>query len=118
MRLSFLIVFFFCSIGLADCELFQKGTASYYGSGPGWAGRLTASGESFNPSALTAAHRSLPFGTRVLVKNLKTNKSVFVRINDHGPYISGRIIDLSVGAAQKIGLTGIGPVEIRLCREE
>lgn len=83
------------------------GLASYYKSG-----RLTANGERFNPMGLTAAHRSLPFGTKVKVTNLRTGKTVIVRINDRGPFIKGRVIDLSLGAAKVIGLTRTGIAKI------
>jgi rare lipoprotein A len=84
-----------------------EGMASYYKSG-----RLTANGERFNPHGLTAAHRKLPFGTRVKVTNVRTGKSVVVRINDRGPFISGRVIDLSLGAAKVIGLTHSGVARV------
>lgn len=86
-----------------------SGKASYY-----WQGQQTASGARFNPSAMTAAHRTLPFGTRVLVTNRANGKTVVVTINDRGPFIGGRIIDLSRGAAQAISMTGMGvaPVSI------
>lgn len=88
------------------------GGASWYG--PGFHGRLSASGEVFNQYDLTAAHRTLPFGTRVLVTNLYTGQQVTVRINDRGPYAGDRIIDLSAGAAEQIGLisSGVGTVQI------
>jgi len=91
----------------------QRGKASWYG--PGFAGRKTANGERFNPNALTAAHRKLPFGTTVKVTNVDNGKSVVVRINDRGPYAGRRVIDLSKAAAKKIGLieSGVGVVEIR-----
>lgn len=88
----------------------QSGKASWYG--PGFHGRKTASGEVFNANKLTAAHRSLPFGTKVKVVNKRTGESVVVRINDRGPYAHGRIIDLSRASAQAIGITGIGVVDI------
>jgi rare lipoprotein A len=90
------------------------GQASFYGNNPGEGGPLTANGERYNPSGLTAAHRTLPFGTRVRVTSPNTGRSVVVRINDRGPFIGGRIIDLSVGAARAIGLTssGVGPVRM------
>jgi len=88
----------------------QNGQASWYG--PGFHGRRTASGETFDTNALTAAHRSLPFGTRVRVVNKKTGRSVVVRINDRGPYAHGRVIDLSRASAQAIGITGVGAVEM------
>lgn len=81
----------------------STGIASYY-----WQGQMTASGERFNPGALTAAHRSLPFGTRVRVTNHSNGRSVVVRINDRGPFIKGRIIDLSSAAAGVIGMKGAG----------
>ena len=83
-------------------------TASWYG--PGFAGNPTASGEPFRPSAMTAAHKSLPFGTRLLIRNPDTGRSVWVRINDRGPYVGGRQLDLSQGAAEAIGLAGVGEV--------
>lgn len=89
----------------------QVGTASWYG--PGFHGRETASGETFNQNALTAAHRSLPLGSTAVVTNLVTGKSVQVKINDRGPYVRGRKIDLSRAAAQKIGLKkGVAKVKI------
>jgi rare lipoprotein A len=74
----------------------------------------TASGERCDPGAMTAAHRSLPFGTKVKVENLKTGRSVVVRINDRGPFIGGRIIDLTKGAARKIGMISSGIARVRL----
>lgn len=87
----------------------STGMASYYKSG-----RRTANGEKFNPHGFTAAHRSLPFGTKVLVTNLKTGKSVIVRINDRGPFIRGRIIDLSLGAAKVVGITATGVAKVKI----
>jgi rare lipoprotein A len=81
----------------------STGIASYYSSGT-----RTASGARFNPGGMTAAHRSLPFGTRVLVTHVATGRSVTVTINDRGPFIKGRIIDLSRGAASALGITGSG----------
>lgn len=89
-----------------------QGMASWYG--PGFDGNYTASGEVFNQNALTAAHPSLPMGTRVRVTNLDTGRTVLVRINDRGPYHGGRILDLSAGAARIIGLTDSGVAPIRL----
>lgn len=90
--------------------LAQDGIASWYG--PGFHGRRTASGETFNTHALTAAHRSLPFGTRVTVTNRATGRSVVVRVNDRGPFAHGRVIDLSQAAARAIGITGTAPVSL------
>jgi rare lipoprotein A len=87
----------------------QCGRASWYALTS-----KTASGERMNPSAMTAAHRSLPFGTKVKVVNRKNGKSIVVRINDRGPFIKGRIIDLSKGAAQKLGFIRSGHTSICL----
>lgn len=94
--------------------VYQQGTASWYG--PGFAGNTTANGETYDPSALTAAHPSLPFNTMVRVTNQNTGQSVTVRINDRGPYAGGRIIDLSEAAAETIGMRGSGlaPVTLEL----
>ena len=88
----------------------QEGKASWYG--PGFHGRRTASGEQFDSNALTAAHRTLPFGSRVRVVNKRTGDSVVVRINDRGPYVGGRVIDLSRASAEALGISGVGSVEI------
>ncbi len=82
--------------------------ASYYGKGDGLAGKKTASGETFNPQEHTAAHKTYPFGTLLEVTNPENGKSVTVRVNDRGPFTKGREIDLSHGAAQKIGITSDG----------
>lgn len=91
-----------------------QGWASWYG--PGFHGNLTANGERYNQYAMTAAHRSLPFGTEVRVTNQDNGRSVVVRINDRGPFIGGRIIDLSAGAAQAIGMigSGVAPVTVEV----
>lgn len=83
-----------------------EGIASWYGLT--FHGRRTASGERFDMNAMTAAHPSLPFGTRVLVQNPSNGRSVVVRVNDRGPYVPGRIIDLSHAAARALGLLGWG----------
>lgn len=90
------------------------GVASYYGRR--FHGRLTANGERFDMNAMTAAHKTLPFGSRVRVTNARNGKSVVVRINDRGPFVRGRHIDLSRAAAQEIGIirTGHGNVELEL----
>jgi rare lipoprotein A len=88
----------------------QTGNASWYG--PGLHGRRTASGQRFNQNAMTAAHRTLPMGTRVRVRNLRNNRSVVVTINDRGPHARGRIIDLSRAAARSLGITGVGRVSV------
>ena len=91
-----------------------RGIASWYG--PGFHGARSASGERYNQNALTAAHRSLPFGTMVRVTNLRNGLSVVVRINDRGPFTRGRIIDLSAASARIIGLTssGVAPVSVEV----
>ena len=86
--------------------------ASWYGRE--FHGRRTASGDRFDMHALTAAHRKLPFGTKVEVTNLKTGRKVVVRINDRGPWTRGRIIDLSYAAAQRIGLARAGSGKVLL----
>jgi rare lipoprotein A len=93
-----------------------NGVASWYGEE--FAGRTTANGEIFDPALLTAAHRTLPFGTVLDITNPKTRQTVRVRVNDRGPYIGGRVIDLSYAAAQKIGLIepGVGNVQIAVVR--
>ncbi|WP_257165854.1 septal ring lytic transglycosylase RlpA family protein [Bradyrhizobium sp. SRS-191] len=91
----------------------SSGLASYYSEG-----RKTASGERFDPSELTAAHRSLPFGTRLQVTNVKTGRSVVVRVNDRGPFVQGRVVDVSYSAAQALGMinTGVAPVKVSVVR--
>ena len=83
--------------------------ASFYSHG-----RRTASGEKFDPHDLTAAHRTLPFGTRVRVTNVATGRSVTVRVNDRGPYVRGRAIDVSSSAAQMLGITRQGVAKVKL----
>jgi rare lipoprotein A len=92
----------------------QAQVATYYGKE--FAGHRTASGERFNPGAMTAAHRTLPFGTRVRVTNSHSGRSVIVRINDRGPFVKGRSIDLSSGAARAIGMGSTGNVRIEVLR--
>jgi peptidoglycan lytic transglycosylase len=93
--------------GLGHAE--QVGHASWYALKS-----RTASGEMMNPSALTAAHRSLPFGTKVLVENLSNGRSVVVRINDRGPFVKGRVIDVSKAAASSLGMIGSGTARVRV----
>lgn len=88
------------------------GQASWYG--PGLYGNPTASGATFRPGTMTAAHRSLPFGTRVRVTNLNNGRSQVVTINDRGPYVGGRIIDLAEGAASVLGVKSSGVASVRL----
>lgn len=89
-----------------------SGGASWYGKK--YHGRTTASGERYNMYAMTAAHKTLPFGTRVKVTDLATGRTVVVTINDRGPFIKGRIIDLSKKAAQKLGMLEKGTAKVRL----
>jgi len=96
----------------SDMLPLDGGQASYYGSR--FAGRLTASGERYDERALTAAHRTLPFGSKVRVTNRRNGQSVIVRINDRGPFHSARVIDLSEAAAQEIGLIGRGRAIVNL----
>ena len=95
-----------------DGVLIGRGMASWYG--PGFHGRRTASGERFDSGDLTAAHRTLPFGSRLCVRSGVNGKAVVVRVNDRGPYVAGRVIDLSQAAAQELGMMGLGikPVEM------
>jgi len=90
---------------------YEKGIASWYG--PGFHGNRTANGEVYDMDGISAAHKTLPFGTIVRVVEIETGRSIVVRINDRGPFIDGRIIDLSKGAAEKLGIvekgiTGVG----------
>ncbi len=98
-----------CLASAAQAEI-----ATYYGKE--FAGRRTASGERFNPGAMTAAHRTLRFGTRVRVTNARTGRSVIVRINDRGPFVKGYAIDLSSRAARAIGMGGTAHVRLDVIR--
>ena len=93
-------------------KFLESGVASWYG--PGFQGKKTANGETFNTRALTAAHRTLPFGSRVLVRNVGNGKEVIVRINDRGPYAKNRIIDLSKAAADNISMVQAGTASVKL----
>ncbi|WP_084327674.1 septal ring lytic transglycosylase RlpA family protein [Salinarimonas rosea] len=86
--------------------------ASWYG--PGFHGRRTASGERYDMDALTAAHKTLPFGTKVRVTNVANGKSIVVRITDRGPFVRGREIDLSRGAARAVGMIASGTAQVRI----
>lgn len=90
----------------------QCGKASWYG--PGFHGRTTANGERYNMHAMTAAHRTLPFGTKVRVKNLRNGRSAVLRINDRGPFIRGRVIDVSKTAAGKLGMIRSGTARVKV----
>ncbi len=90
----------------------EVGIASWYG--PNFHGKKTASGETYNMYEMTAAHKSLPLGTYVRVKNLETGKSVIVKINDRGPFVPGRVIDLSFSAAKELGVVAKGTAKVKL----
>ena len=115
MRKSISLIFAFGLVGLAPvtakaasgCSL-----ASHYGIGDGYNGQITASGERFDAYGKSVAHRWLPFGTRLRVTNQSNGKSVVVRVNDRGPYASGRDLDLSYGAFSSIAHTGQGVVNV------
>src|SRR5881296_2366649 len=112
------------SLGATGCTLFrepapppivngvQVGVASWYG--PGFHGNRTANGEIYDQYELTAAHPSLPLGTRVMVTNLENGRAVQVRVNDRGPFVDGRAIDLSYAAARTISMVGPGTVRVRI----
>lgn len=87
----------------------EEGMASFY-----WHGQVTANGERFDPEGMTAAHKTLPFGTMVVVTTISNNRSVKVRINDRGPFIKGRVIDLSRAAARSIGMIGVGVAKVKI----
>lgn len=89
-----------------------SGQASWYG--PGFYGNRTASGEMFTPGTMTAAHRTLPFGTRVRVTNLYNGRTAVVRINDRGPFHSGRVLDLAHGAASQLGVIASGVTQVSM----
>ncbi len=112
--LAITAVLFSCALAIPaaaeEIKPVQTGAASWYG--PGFHGKRTANGETFNTHALTAAHKTLPFGTEVRVTNERTGKSVVVRINDRGPYAHGRVIDLSKAAAEAVGIAGVGQVTL------
>lgn len=91
----------------------ESGIASHYGPGTG---AMACGGGELKPSAMTAAHRTLPCGTKVHVTNTKNGRSVIVRITDRGPFIRGRIIDLTTGAADRLGFRGLAQVKIKVVR--
>ncbi len=95
-----------------NASVLEDGMASWYG--PNFDGKLTANGEIYDMNGVTAAHRTLPFGTILLVENLDNGKTVQVRVNDRGPYAKDRIIDLSKGAAEAVDMIGPGTANVRL----
>lgn len=98
----------FFMLALPPMALAQSGIASVYG----YDGQKTANGERASSRGMTAAHRSLPFGTRVRVTNTRNGRSVVVRINDRGPFVRGRIIDVTPAAASALGFSGLAPVDV------
>ncbi|WP_394701368.1 septal ring lytic transglycosylase RlpA family protein [Marispirochaeta aestuarii] len=111
LALLSLLIALYSLPGWSQDQLYREsGGASWYG--PGFHGRITASGERFNTNDLTAAHKTLPFGTRVRVTNTANGKSVTVRINDRGPFVQGRIIDLSRAAAEQLGMLESGTAQV------
>lgn len=92
----------------AEAKSFS-GSASWYQMGT-----RTASGERYNPDGLSAAHRTLPFGTKLKVTNLRNGKSVQVRVNDRGPFAKGRVLDVSRGAARKLGMISSGTAKVKV----
>ena len=121
LRAALLVAIAVIFVGLSACSRkvslqtpsgFQTGKASWYG--PKFHNKKTASGEKFDMRKLTAAHRTLPFNTIVRVENLKNGRKVDVRINDRGPFIEGRIIDLSRKAAEKLDMIRDGVVMVRI----
>ena len=96
----------------AVLEMIGQGEASFYGRE--LAGNRTASGERFDPNAFTAAHRTLPLGTKLKVTNVANGRSVIVRVNDRGPFVRSRLIDVSLGAAREINMVRSGKAQVRL----
>jgi len=101
-----------CCLGGSSDFYAEQGYASYYGDE--FQGKKTASGEIYNKWDYTCAHRKFPFGTKLKVTNLKNQKSVIVRVNDRGPWVKGRIIDLSFAAAKEIGMIADGVIKVKV----
>lgn len=110
----FLLLMLTVFLLLSSCsrKVTQTGKASYYADS--FSGKKTASGERFRQGRRTAAHPTLPFGTKVKVTNMKNGRTVKVRINDRGPFVKGRIIDLSKKAARKLGMLNDGVAEVKI----
>ena len=103
------------SVAKKDTEPYDHtGLASFYGKGDGFSGQTTASGEAFDPQQLTAAHRTLPFGTKLKVTNLENGKQAVVTVNDRGPALESRIIDLSYAAAKQLAFIDLGVARVKL----
>jgi rare lipoprotein A len=111
MRISFFVVVFFSFISFSFAQV-QTGKASFYADK--FDGSPTASGEKYRKSKFTAAHKTLPFGTRIRVTNLSNNETVEVVVNDRGPYVENRVVDLSRAAAEKLGFVNQGLADVRL----
>jgi len=113
---SFFAAIFAFTLGLMPALVPTPAGATIFCGGASWYAMtsLTASGERANPNAMTAAHRTLPFGTRVVVENLANRKRVTLRINDRGPFIRGRVIDVSKAAARKLGMIRSGTARVRV----
>ncbi|MFP3940388.1 MAG: septal ring lytic transglycosylase RlpA family protein [Thermoanaerobaculia bacterium] len=107
-----LVVACISTSGHPDGEVLERGVASWYG--PDFHGRTTANGERYDMHGLTAAHRTLPFGTELLVRNLDNGRTCRVRVNDRGPFVRNRILDLSYGAARELGMVGPGTARVEL----
>jgi len=111
MAILYLFISSCCLLG-GESTAIQYGMASYYGDE--FHGKMTASGEVYNQWDFTCAHKKLPFGTKLKVVNLKNGKSIIVRVNDRGPFVKGRIIDLSLAAAKKIDMVRNGVVKVKI----
>jgi rare lipoprotein A len=110
--LVLILSFFLPLSGLSFERYIQYGNASWYGRK--FHGKKTASGERFNKQSFTGAHKQLPFGTIIRVTNLRNGRDVYVRINDRGPFVSGRIVDISRAAAEAIGFRKRGVAKVRV----
>jgi len=117
--LTLAAVFLLTAVSQSDAhanQTSQSGIASFYSYA--FQNRRTASGQRMNPHALSAAHRTLPFGTRVKVLNKRNGRSIVVTINDRGPFIRGRIIDLTPAGARSLGISGLAPVMIQVVQRD
>ncbi len=112
LRLAAALCGFFLTLANVPAANAQSGIASVYA----YKGGRTANGEHVSPSALTAAHKTLPFGTRVRVTNRRNGRSVILRINDRGPFVRGRVIDLTPAGAHALGFSGLAPVTVTVVR--
>src|SRR5688572_22965743 len=117
LRLSPILILFLM-YGCAGSRFVEEGKASYYSNK--LEGRKMANGEKYNPKKLTAAHKTLPFGTRIKVTNLDTKESVKVTVTDRGPFSPGRVVDLSYSAADKLNIlkAGVAPVRLKTVKKK